>query len=60
LHKPSQHTNRKVYTFVPTQEWTKLWTDADLYEKYGISESEVEFIEKFVRPMEVNGVAKDE
>jgi len=53
LHKPSQDTTRKVYTFVPTQEWTKRWTDQDLYAKYGISVSEIEFIEKLVRPMEL-------
>lgn len=52
LHKPSQHVTRKVYTFVPTQEWTKRWTDADLYAKYGISDEEIAFIEKVVRPME--------
>lgn len=53
LHKPSQDTTRKVYTFVPRQEWTKRWTDEDLYAKYGISASEIEFIEKVVRPMEL-------
>lgn len=60
LHKPSQHTTRKVYTFVPTQKWNKLWTDADLYKKYGLSESEIAFIEKIVRPMEVTGSQGDE
>jgi Eco57I restriction-modification methylase len=53
LHKPSQDTTRKVYTFVPKQEWTKRWTDEDLYAKYGITESEIEFIEKVVRPMDL-------
>lgn len=53
LHKPSQDTTRKVYTFVPTQEWTKRWTDQDLYAKYGISTNEIEFIEKVVRPMDL-------
>jgi Eco57I restriction-modification methylase len=53
LHKPSQHVTRKVYTFVPTQDWTKRWTDEDLYAKYGVSASEIEFIEKVVRPMEL-------
>jgi len=55
LHKPSQDTTRKVYTFVPTQEWTRVWTDEDLYEKYDLSESEIAFIEKLVRPMEFQG-----
>lgn len=53
LHKPSQDTTRKVYTFVPTQEWTREWTDQDLYEKYGLSDEEIDFVEKIVRPMEL-------
>ena len=53
LHKPSQDTTRKVYTFVPTQAWDKKWTDKELYTKYGISQSEIEFIEKVVRPMDL-------
>jgi len=51
LHKPSQHTTRKVFSFVPSQKWNKRWTDEYLYEKYGISDEEVAFIETVVRPM---------
>ena len=54
LHKPSQDTTRKVYTFVPTQQWTQRWTDAELYQKYGITDDEIDFIEKVVRPLEAN------
>ena len=53
LHKPSQDTTRKVYTFVPKQDWTKQWTDADLYAKYGLTESEIAFTEQIVRPMDL-------
>lgn len=60
LHKPSQDTTRKVYTFVPAQEWSKRWTDEDLYAKYGISPEEIAFIEKVVRPMELGGETDDE
>lgn len=52
LHKPSQDTTRRVYTFVPIQDWSKKWSDSELYEKYGISEEEISFIESVVRPME--------
>jgi site-specific DNA-methyltransferase (adenine-specific) len=55
LHKPSQDTTRKVYTFVPIQQWTKKWTDADLYYRYGLSDDEIAFIEKIVRPMDLVG-----
>jgi hypothetical protein len=60
LHKPAQDTTRKVYAFVPTQKWNKQWTDSDLYTKYGLSESEIVFIEKIVRPMDVTGGATNE
>jgi site-specific DNA-methyltransferase (adenine-specific) len=60
LHKPSQHVTRKVYTFVPTQDWTKPWTDADLYKKYGLTTREIAFIEGIVRPMEITGELFDE
>jgi len=54
LHKPSQDTTRKVYTFVPTQKWTKRWTDTELYAKYGLSAKEIAFVEKLVRPMNLD------
>ncbi len=60
LHKPSQHVTRKVYTFVPTQDWTRSWTDGDLYKKYGLTASEIAFIEGIVRPMEINDDLFDE
>jgi len=52
LHKPSQHTTRKVYTSVPTQDWSCTWTDEDLYRMYGLSQVEIQFIETLVRPMD--------
>ena len=51
LHKPSQDTTRKVYSFVPAQDWTRAWTDADLYTRYGLTADEIAFVEKIVRPM---------
>ncbi len=59
LHKPSQDTTRKVYTFVPTQDWTKNLDDEALYAKYGITEEEQAFIEKIVRPMDLSGRADE-
>lgn len=60
LHKPSQDTTRKVYTFVPTQKWSRQWTDGDLYKKYGLTNEEIEFIEKIVRPMDLTSNLFDE
>lgn len=55
LRKASQHVTSKVYGFVPNQEWTKRWSDADLYAKYELTDDEIAFIEKIVRPMELGG-----
>lgn len=60
LRKSSQHVTSKVYTFVPTQDWSKQWTDEALYEKYGISDDEIGFIEKIVRPMDLAAPAHEE
>ncbi len=59
LRKPSQDTTRKVYRFVPTQAWDRIWTDEELYAKYGISDDEIEFIESIVRPMELGEANPD-
>jgi site-specific DNA-methyltransferase (adenine-specific) len=45
---------------VPTQEWSRQWTDKDLYAKYALSESEIAFIEKIVRPMDLTSDTSDE
>jgi site-specific DNA-methyltransferase (adenine-specific) len=45
---------------VPTQAWSRNWTDADLYAKYGLTASEIAFIEKIVRPMDLSGDVPDE
>jgi site-specific DNA-methyltransferase (adenine-specific) len=51
LHKPSQDTTRKVYSFVPVQNFDQTWSDEKLYKKYNLTKDEIGFIEKIVRPM---------
>lgn len=47
----TQHVTRGSFAFVPVQDFTRDWTDTDLYSKYGITSDEVAFIESMVRPM---------
>lgn len=51
LIKTSQHTTSKVYKFVPLQDFSKPWTDEELYKKYNLSQEEIDFIESMIRPM---------
>lgn len=48
----TQNITRRSFMFVPEQDFTRQWTDNDLYEKYGIPEDEIAFIESTIRPME--------
>lgn len=50
--KISQHAPSKTYRFVPLQDFTKPWTDAELYKKYGLTDEEITFIETTIKPME--------
>lgn len=43
---------KKVYSFVPLQDFSHPWTDEMLYEKYKLTEDEIAFIESMIRPME--------
>lgn len=52
LRKPAQHVFRSMYRWVPIQSWDRTWTDAELYEKYGITADEQAYIESMIRPME--------
>lgn len=51
LRKPAQHVFRTMYRWVPIQPWGRLWNDADLYKKYGITKDEIAFINSMIRPM---------
>lgn len=50
--KVTQSTTRALYTFVPIQDFTRPWTDKELYEKYGLEEDEIAFIESMVSPLD--------
>ena len=51
LIKNTQNISRGVFAFVPIQDFNQEWTDDKLFEKYGITEKEVEFIDTLIRPM---------
>ncbi|MEI2987539.1 MAG: hypothetical protein V8T22_00535 [Oscillospiraceae bacterium] len=62
LAKCSQHGTSKTYCYVPMQDfssqsdidWSKSVSDIDqqLYRKYGLSEEEIAFVERMIKPME--------
>jgi len=59
LRKISQHAMRGVYHWLPQQNWNQDWTDEALFKKYGITKSEIAFINRMVRPMDLSGSTDD-
>ena len=51
IKKKTQDNPSSVFEFVPLQDFSKPWTDAELYAKYGLDEKEIEFIETHVKEM---------
>ena len=52
IKKKTQDNPSSVFEFVPLQDFTRPWTDADLYAKYGLTDEEIQFIESMIKPME--------
>ena len=55
IKKKTQNGPRGVYQFVPLQDFSKPWTDEELYKKYSLTDEEIEFIESMIKPMDLGG-----
>ena len=50
--KNTQDAPKRVYQLVPMQDFSKPWTDEELYKKYNLTKDEIAFIESMIKPME--------
>ena len=48
----TQNITKESFSFVPLQDFTRPWTDADLYAKYKLTDEEIQFIESMIKPMD--------
>jgi site-specific DNA-methyltransferase (adenine-specific) len=46
------HITRDSFVFVPQQDFQKSWNDKILFENYKLDNSEINYIESMIRPME--------
>lgn len=51
----SINLSKETYSFVPLQDFSKPWTDEELYAKYGLTEEEISFIDSMIKPMDLTG-----
>ena len=52
IRKQDQGASKAVYHFVPIQDFSKSWTDKELYDKYNLTQDEIDFIESMITSME--------
>lgn len=52
IKKKTQDNPRGVFQFVPIISWDKQWSNKDLYERYSLTEEEINYIENSIKPME--------
>ncbi len=57
LRKATQHATRDVYAFVPDVPLESDWADDMLYERYGLTDGEIAFIESQVAEMSLQNGA---
>lgn len=49
--KISQHASKKVYEFVPMQDFSKKWTDEELFDRYDLTNEERNYIRTQIKDM---------
>ena len=47
----SAHISQSNFIFVPKMDYTRSWTDPELYEYFGLSDEEIQLVESTMRPM---------
>ena len=47
----TQQLSKASFAFVPCQDFTRKWTDKQLFEKYGLSSEEVNYIQGMIKEM---------
>jgi len=50
----TQNITKGKFQFVPLEDFSEIWTDEKLYNKYGLTQDEIDFIETRIRPMDLN------
>lgn len=52
FNRASLVTASKIFSLIPTQDFSKSWTDEELYKKYKLTQEEIDYIEDNIEPMD--------
>lgn len=56
IKKEDSEYNTWFISIRPLQDWSKPWTDAELYKKYNLSKEEIDYIASMIKPMGENAL----
>lgn len=51
-NRHSLNISKESFSLIPMQDFSKPWTDEELYKIYDLSQEEIDFIESMIKPME--------
>lgn len=51
-NRHSLNISKESFKSIPLQDFSKPWTDEELYKKYDLNKEEIDFIENMIKPME--------
>lgn len=51
-NRHSLNISKESFALIPMQDFSKPWSDAELYAKYNLTQEEIDFIESIIKPME--------
>jgi site-specific DNA-methyltransferase (adenine-specific) len=52
LRKITQDATRNTYTWVPLVPLNQDWTDEELYQRFGLTQKEIAYVDSVIKPME--------
>jgi site-specific DNA-methyltransferase (adenine-specific) len=52
LRKSTQDNKSALFAFVPDLDYSVVWTDPDLYKRYGFSREDIAFIDSIIRDVD--------
>ena len=49
--RKNKNMTHDTYLYAPIQDFSRVWTDEELYQKYELDKKEIDYIESMIRPM---------
>ena len=59
FNRIAKNSSQQTFSLIPLLDFNKGWTDKELYQKYELTQSEIDFIEQQIKPMDNDSASAD-